>query len=106
VAPTEGQRSVVARARELARVHLRSGRDFAWNGTNLSRQIRGNCVDLFAAYGARVRIVYVEVPEAQLLRQNQKRRACVPERVIERLVSLWEVPDHTEAHRVDWVIRN
>ena len=49
------------RARELAREHLRNGRNFVWNATNLSRNVRGECMRLFHGYDARVRLVYVEV---------------------------------------------
>lgn len=106
VAPADEQGPVVTRARELAREHLRAGRDFAWNGTNLSRDLREQCIDLFAAYKARVRIVYIEAPEARLRRQNRDRPAPVPEAVIERLLARWEVPDPTEAHRVDWSVQS
>ena len=105
VAPTDPQGPVAARARELARGYLRAGRDFAWNGTNLSRDLREQSIGLFAAYRARVRIVYVEVPEAQLWRQNRERTAPVPETVSERLLSRWAVPDCTDAHRVEYNFR-
>jgi predicted kinase len=105
VAPTERQGAVVARAREVAREYLRAGHDFAWNGTNLSRAIREQCIGLFADYGARVRIVYLEVPEARLLRQNRERPDAVPEGALGRMLERWEVPDRTEAHRVVWVVR-
>jgi hypothetical protein len=68
IAPTDTQGPVLARARELAREYLRQGRSFVWNATNISRQLRRESVRLFAGYGARVRIVYVEVPEADLHR--------------------------------------
>jgi predicted kinase len=105
VSPTDTQGAVLSRARELAREHLRQARPFVWNGTNLSRQLRGECLRLFAAYKARIRIVYVEVSEATLLRQNRQRPSPVPEDVIERLLRRWEIPDLTEAHRVDRVAR-
>jgi predicted kinase len=104
IAPADEQGPVVARARELARGYLRAGESFAWNGTNLSRELRDRSIGLFAAYRARVRIVYLEAPEARLLRQNRERPAPVPEAIVERLLSRWEVPDRTEAHRVDWVV--
>jgi predicted kinase len=103
VSPAGKQGEVLTQARTLAREHLRAGRAFVWNATNLSRQVRGECVRLFAAYKARIRIVYIDVMEETLLRQNRQRSAPVPEEVIERLLSRWEVPDRTEAHRVDWV---
>jgi predicted kinase len=106
VSPADEQGEVLTRARALAREHLRAGTPFVWNATNLSRKVRGECVRLFAAYKARIRIVYVDVDEATLLRQNRRRAAPVPEDVIERMLRRWEVPDRTEAHRVDWVTRD
>jgi len=44
-----------------------------------------------------------EAAEERLLRQNHQRIALVPPAVLERLLDRWEVPDGTEAHRVDWV---
>jgi predicted kinase len=77
---------------------------YYWNATNLSRDLRGRCIRVFAAYDARVRIVYVEVPAARLYPQNQQRPTPVPEPAIEALLDRWEVPDRTEAHTVDWEV--
>jgi predicted kinase len=104
VAPTDPQGPVVNQAREQARAYLRQGVSFAWNATSLSRLLRGGCIRLFAAYRARVRIVYREMPEAVLSRQNRQREAVVPARVMERLLDRWEVPDTTEAHEVTYVV--
>lgn len=103
VDPAGAQGDLVARAKEQARGHLRAGRSFVWNATNLTRQRRAQLVRLFAGYGARVRIVYVEAPEARLRRQNRDREARVPDAVMDAFLDRWEVPDATEAHRVDWV---
>jgi predicted kinase len=92
----------VSRAREAAREYLRRRRPFVWNATNISRQIRELSVNLFAAYNARVRIVYVESPEGRLYAQNRERADAVPSEVIRKLTARWEVPDLTEAHRVEW----
>src|SRR5262249_41574022 len=102
----DAQGQVLNRARELARDHLRHGRPFVWNATNLSRQVRGECLRLLAAYNTRVRIVYVEVDEPRLHAQNRRRPAPVPAAVIERLLDRWEVPDRTEAHQVDRVVES
>jgi predicted kinase len=104
VDPADEQGQVINRARDQARDHLRNGRSFVWNATNLSRQLRGQCVGLFAAYHARVRIVYVEAPQERLLHQNRQRPAPVPQAVLEGLLDRWEVPDRTEAHDVEWVV--
>ncbi|HZS43588.1 MAG TPA: AAA family ATPase [Blastocatellia bacterium] len=103
--PAESQGRVVAEARERAREFLRRNQSFIWNATNISRRIRQQCIDLFAAYNARVRIVYVDVPEETLFRQNRERNNPVPADVIRRLLDRWEVPDLTEAHKVEWISR-
>ncbi len=103
--PTDGQGAVVARARELAREHLRAARPFVMNATNLSRKLRRATVDLLAAYRARVRIVYVEAPAEVQARQNRERAARVPAAVIERMLGRWQVPDRTEAHQVHYEVR-
>jgi predicted kinase len=105
VDPEDDQGAVVQAAREEAREHLRAGRSFVWNATNLSRKIRSLSLRLFADYDARIKIVYVEVDEETLRAQNRARKAQVPEHVLESLLSKWDVPDLTEAHDVEYVIR-
>jgi len=103
IRPDKSQGAVVSHAREAARVLLRKETSFAWNATNLSRQVRRPLIDLFARYRARVRIVYVEVSEAAMRQQNRNRDDAVPEAVVEDLIARrWQIPDLTEAHRVDW----
>ncbi len=106
VGPRDDQGTVVAAAREQARVYLREGRSFAWNATNLTRQLRARLVDRFVDYHARVRIVYVEAPLEEVLRRNRARagRAQVPEAVIHRFAAHLDVPDLTESHAVEWII--
>jgi predicted kinase len=106
VTPTDDQGAVINRARELAREHLRQGRPLAWNATNVSRQLRRLTVELFAAYQARVRIVYLEAPESILSAQNRQRPGAVPAAVIRRMLDRWEVPDLSEAHEVTRVVRS
>ena len=104
VDPSGPQGRVVQAAREQARIHLRRQEPFAWNATNLSRQMRDRQVRLFSDYGARIRIVYVEPSRERLLDQNRDRSSPVPEAVIERLQRRWEVPKEDEAHAVEWVV--
>lgn len=105
VDPTDAQGQVVQAARERAKEHLRRGERFVWNATNLSRQRRGPVLQMAADYGARVRIVYVEVPRAALFAQNRGREAAVPEAVIRRMIERWEIPAKTEAHEVVLAVR-
>lgn len=103
VHPDDDQGPIVAAAREEARTHLRAGRSFVWNATNLSKRIRAQCIRLFADYDARVRIVHVEAPEPTLRAQNRARTHVVPDRIIDMLLDKWELPDVTEAHEVTYV---
>lgn len=105
IPPTAKQGPVVDLAEERAREFLRKKQSFVWNATSLSRQLRAPKISLFASYGASVRIVYLEVPEKVLFQQNQQRAAVVPWEAIKRMMERWEVPDLTEAVRVDWVVR-
>lgn len=102
VSATDNQGHVIQTAREQCREHLRAKRDFAFNATNLTSQIRKRWVDLFADYDARVEMVYIEPPIATVLRQNRERSRDVPESVIRKLVEKIEVPTLTEAHGVAW----
>jgi predicted kinase len=94
------QGQVVQAARERCREHLRAGRDFAFNATNVVRQTRARWVDLCADYGARVEVAYIEPPLPAVFRQNARRHHPVPQKVIDRLVEKLEPPTWAEAHSV------
>lgn len=98
------QGAVIEAGRALAREHLRAGRDFVWNATNITRQVRDKCLSLFHEYGARVTVIYLECPRRRLLGQNRRRDAAVPDAVLERLLRRWEIPHVTEAHEVEYHI--
>ena len=104
IKPTDEQGRVIQEAKERARVYLRNQTSFVWNATNVTRMMRQQLIDLFAAYRARIRIVYLEVPFALLLQRNDARTHGLPQHALERLVSKLEVPDRTEAHCVDYVV--
>ncbi|AGP40262.1 poly(A) polymerase [Sorangium cellulosum] len=103
--PTDTQGQVVQAARERAKEHLRRGERFVWNATNLSRQRRGPVLQMAADYGARIRVIYVEVPRAVLFAQNRARETAVPEAAIRRMIERWEIPGKTEAHEVVLAVR-
>jgi predicted kinase len=93
---------VVRAAKDRAREWLRRRQPFAWNATNLTRHLRDPLIDLFLGYGARVRVVYVDAPLGVVLQRNRDRPSPVPEGVILRLAAKLELPDLTEAHRVEY----
>jgi len=98
--PTDNQGKVIQTARERCRQHLRAGTDFAFNGTNITRQVRRRWIDLFADYGARIEIAYLEPELAAVLDRNKQRQHPVPEKVILDLCGKAEPPTLTECHRL------
>lgn len=98
--PSDNQGKVIQAGRERCREHLRAGRDFAFNATNILKLTRTRWVDLCADYGARIEIVYVEPPLATIVRQNAGRKAPVPTAVIRKLTGNLDPPDWTECHHL------
>ena len=94
----------VQEAKEQAKVFLRKGEPFAWNATNITRQLRGQWIDLFVSYKARVKLVYIETTYKEWINQNSNREYPVPNQVLSRLLSKLEVPLPQEAHRVEYIV--
>lgn len=101
--PTDNQGQVAQTARENCRDLLRSRTTFGFNATNLLRQTRQRWIDLFADYGARIAIVYLEPSWPAILERNRDRSRPVPEGVVRELASKCEPPTLTEAHQVTLV---
>jgi predicted kinase len=98
VEATENQGQVAQLARERCRELLRESTSFAFNATNLLRQTRQRWIDLFADYGARIEMVYVEPALSVVLDQNKRRKRFVPEDVIVEMANKLEPPTWTETH--------
>lgn len=96
----QNQGRIIQAAREAARGYLRSGTDFIWNATNLTRTTRTMLLGLFRDYGARTEIAYIEVPPSMLFEQNAGREDAVPRKALENHVNRLEVPTRIEAHRL------
>jgi putative nucleotidyltransferase with HDIG domain len=103
---TENQGRVIQAAREEVRGHLRVGRNFAFNATNTMQQTRKRWIDLFADYGARIDIVYIEPTISDILERNRRREQRVPEKVIHHLLEKLEPPQITECHALALVEDN
>ncbi len=100
IPPTKASGKVIQAALELARQYLRRRQPFIWNATNLLQETRQKLVRLFADYGARVTILYLEVPYQELLRRNRSRPRHIPETVLDEMIRKLEVPAPWEAYRV------
>lgn len=100
----KNQDKVVRAAQNQAKIYLRSQTAFVWNATNIVRAHRRKLIDLFAAYGAKTKIVYLETDLKELKIRNLLRQQIVPEKVIERYISNLEIPDLSEAPELNWVV--
>lgn len=98
VAPDDNQGAVIVAAKAEARRLLAAGTPFIWNATNIAVTTRAALIDLFAAYGAKVSIVYLEATEPEMSRRNSARRDPVPSAAIARMLERWQPPDLTECH--------
>jgi predicted kinase len=103
IAPRDNQGPVLAQAMERARNYLRRQQPFVWNATSITRSRRRRLIELFCAYKARVRLVYLDAPLVLLMERNARRPEPVPEGVILQILRRLEVPDLTEAQRVEWL---
>ena len=104
--PTDKKKNgwVIQQGKEKAKVLMRARNSFVFNATNITRDMRSRWISLFMDYGARVKIIYIEVPYQKLLRQNSSRVHQVPVRVIDKMIQKLEVPTIREAHEVEFVI--
>lgn len=105
--PTDkkGNGRVIQMGKERAKEFMRSKTSFVFNATNITLDMRGKWISLFTEYGARVRIVYLEVPYKTLLKQNHNRSYKVPVAAIDRMILKWEVPTVREAHEVAYILK-
>lgn len=104
VPPAKGTGKVVKIATERARECLRRKEPFIWNATNLVRETRQRLTGLFAGYGARVHILYLEAPYRELLARNQKRARHIPGHVLEEMIRKLEIPEPWETYGAKWLV--
>lgn len=99
---SEGQ--VYQEIKDMCKVHMRDRRDFVFNATNITKDMRGKVIKEFEEYGAKVIVIYIEVPYKKLLQQNNNREYKVPEKVVEDMIWSLDVPDETESYVVKYEI--
>jgi predicted kinase len=106
ILPTDksGNGRVIQEAKETAREYLRKNQDFIWNATNITRQIRTQLIDLFAEYGAKTEIIYIEKPYKIWRKQNREREYALPEDVLDKMLQKLEIPQLSEAHEIKYIV--
>ena len=96
----DGQGRVTQLAYERAKELCRKKQSFVWNSTNLSADLRARLIGTLRVYGPSIRIVYVEAPQAALLK---RREMTIHKSVLERMQRQLEMPLLGEGHVVEWV---
>lgn len=104
IPPTKNSGKVIQTAMERAKTLLRQKEPFIWNATNIIQETRQKLVSLFAGYGARVHILYLEAPYQELCARNQKRERHIPEPVLEEMIRKLELPAPWEAYEVKYLL--
>jgi predicted kinase len=103
VDPGGDQGPVVEAAYRLAREHLRAGRPYVWNATNLTRQLRDRCIGLAAGYGARIDLVSLEAPPHALRPATAPAPGRYPTRSSNACSADGRPPTRPRAHHVVWI---
>lgn len=104
IPPTKNTGKIAQLAIGQAKNFLRQKKPFIWNATNIIQETRLRLVSLFAGYGARVHILYLETPYEELLDRNQKRARYIPEPVLEDMIRKLELPAPWEAYSVKNIV--
>ena len=103
ISPKDGSGKVANIAIERAKKLLRKKEPFIWNATNLMQETRQRLVRLFAGYGARVHVIYLETPYDELLKRNQTRDRTIPANVLEQMIDKMEMPEPWEGYEVRYL---
>ena len=103
ISPKDGSGKVANLAIERAKKLLRKKEPFIWNATNLMQETRQRLVRLFAGYGARVHVIYLETPYDELLKRNQTRDRTIPANVLEQMIDKMEMPEPWEGYEVRYL---
>lgn len=106
VDPTDKKKNgqIIQKGKEMAKEFMRERQSFIFNATNITKDLRGKWINLFMEYGAKVKIIYIEVPYKDLLKQNSNREYKVPDDVMDKLISKLEIPSFEESHEIDFVV--
>lgn len=107
IKPTDkkGNGRVLQLAQEDCKVQMRLRKDFVFNATNITNDMRSKWTRLFESYGGRVTIHYIEVPYETLTSQNKKRDYIVPLKIIDKMVHKLEIPQYNEAFDVKYITK-
>jgi len=102
---TRAEGHVYQDIKEMCKVHMRVRQDFVFNATNITKDMRGKAIKEFEDYGAKVEVIYIEVPYKVLLSQNHNRDHKVPEDAVNSMIGALDIPDLTECYNVQYHVK-
>jgi len=102
---TKAEGHIYQDIKEMCKVHMRVRQDFVFNATNITKDMRGKAIKEFEDYGAKVEVIYIEVPYKVLLNQNHNRDHKVPEDAVNNMIGALDIPDLTECYNVQYHIK-
>lgn len=104
ISPSQSSKKIASIATEQAKIYLRNKQAFVWNATNIVRETREKLCVLFEAYGAKITIIYLEVPYKELLLRNKYRERIVPVPIINKLIRKLDMIEPWEAQTIKYII--
>jgi predicted kinase len=103
---TKAEGHIYQDIKEMCKVHMRVKQNFVFNATNITKDMRGKAIKEFEEYGAKVEVIYIEVPYKVLLSQNHSRDYKVPEGAVNSMISALDMPDLTECYNVQYYVKD
>lgn len=87
---------------DTAKQFLREGRDFIWDATHLSKQMRSKTLDLVHRYDGKSVLVYFETSFENLLSRNNERDSSLSNKKLQEMFLKWEVPKALESYEIQY----
>lgn len=104
VSPRADSSKIAMIAKERAKEYLRVKQPFVWNATNIIYDTRKKLCDLFSAYGAKVKFIYIEAPYKELISRNRIRSRSVPVKVLNNMIHKLEIIENFEGYEVEYKV--
>lgn len=102
VSPRDDSSKIAMIAKDRAKEYLRLKQPFVWNATNIIRDTRKKLSDLFSAYGARVKFIYIEAPYKELISRNRTRDRSVPVKVLNNMIHKLDMIESFEGYKAEF----
>lgn len=104
VSPRDNSSKIAMIAKDRAKEYLRLKQPFIWNATNIISDTRNKLCNLFSAYGARVKFIYIEAPYNELISRNRIRDRSIPLKVLNNMIHKFDMIENFEGYKIEYYI--